>query len=1180
MKRLVCLTFIIYLSASYGTANPPPVTLTVSTNPGDLEIIHLTEEEGLSSRITYFLLKDHYGFIWIATNNGLDRYDGTDIKTFRNNGRDSLSLPKAEINSLYEDHSGILWICTGNGLSRHNRADESFMTWTPVNTDAYNPANVIFAAHEDRAGRFWLFTGAGLYAFDTRTNSFTGYTAFDISAGFPEEYRMANIDYNVYKRFLEDREGNIWIGTTRNGLFRITPDGQSVDHFDSSDPACGLGDNVIQDISLDAAGMVWVTTASGGLYRITDRNSGVLTKFSGMGNSELLKGNLVTVYPGQQNTLWVFTQDGIVKVNGTDLTLTDYFYPAGLRQLNIYGKIIEDPGSLWFTTSRGLCRFNKFSDDLSCYAVAEEEKGMLRNMCYSMERDDEGALWINHLYPGIDRAMVIRKPVKSLIPYERTVQGIASYYIPFIDSRDRLWIGHRGAGLVRYSIGPGQLLQQEAGYLHNALRRATLSSNSIIDLFEDRQGTIWIGTENGLDEYVEEDGTFRRHLHSLVAPVTVAPVYEDRKGIMWIGLGDRLAIFDRATGTAKTVDIYARDHTNYSRLWINQLYEDVSGNFWIATARKGLLKLNRDTRICEVYRADPADPRSISCNNITALYEDRQGRLWAASEYGLNLMDRGTGHVRVFGEKDGMADEYIFYIGEDDKGNLWLCTRKGITRFNPDDGSVVNLDHGDGMVNNGFIFRTAFSGRSGIMFFGGPEGVDYFNPEKISRNPFVPPVYITGITINEGPVHFDKPVMDLEKVGLPYNSNNISIDFIAVSFTRSEKNQYAYMLEGFDKDWIISGTESEARYTNIDPGRYTFVCKGSNNDGVWNEKGCRLSIIIRPPWWRSASAYIAYLLLSISMLYFYIRLRTWRLSNEKEELERQVSERTRKLENQKAELMAAKGELEQQKEELQAINEELQDTLQKLQKAQAQLIISEKMAGLGELIAGVAHEVSTPVGISITAASSLADQTEKMAELYRKDKISRKDFKEYLEYASEAAKLVLSNMERTDALLQSFKQVSVDQSTEQKREFELRTYFNDLLRSLNTKFRDRRITINLNCDERLIINSYPGAYAQILTNLVTNSITHGFRGGPGVINVSVESPGKELVLVYSDDGIGIAPDVLPRIFDPFFTTDHAAGTGLGLHIVYNLVTQKLGGTITCASEEGEGVVFTITIPVG
>ena len=253
-----------------------------------------------------------------------------------------------------------------------------------------------------------------------------------------------------------------------------------------------------------------------------------------------------------------------------------------------------------------------------------------------------------------------------------------------------------------------------------------------------------------------------------------------------------------------------------------------------------------------------------------------------------------------------------------------------------------------------------------------------------------------------------------------------------------------------------------------------------------------------------------------------------------------------------------------------------------LKRTQNQLIQSEKMASLGGLVAGVAHEINTPVGIGITAVSSLIDDTKKMAELYKKDQINRGDFREYLQSTNNSAKLIQKNLERTASLVQSFKQVSVDQSTEQQREFLLKAYLEDVIRSLYPKFKQRDIDINIDCDEKLQLNSYPGTFAQIFTNLVLNSITHGFKkeNKKGVIDISVKQEDKQLLIKYKDNGVGIPGEILPKIFDPFFTTDQSKGTGLGLNIIYNLVTQKLKGSIKCDSEEGKGTLFEISVPIG
>jgi signal transduction histidine kinase len=287
-----------------------------------------------------------------------------------------------------------------------------------------------------------------------------------------------------------------------------------------------------------------------------------------------------------------------------------------------------------------------------------------------------------------------------------------------------------------------------------------------------------------------------------------------------------------------------------------------------------------------------------------------------------------------------------------------------------------------------------------------------------------------------------------------------------------------------------------------------------------------------------------------------------------------LQEKNLYISQQKEEIEAQKDEIEQQKEELQM-------TLDHLRQTQEQLIQSEKLAALGGLVAGVAHEINTPVGISVTAASSLAEETSKMAEQYVSNKISRAAFKEYLNTANQSAKLILANMERTAAMVQSFKQVSVDQSTEQQRKFMLKEYTEDVIRSLYPRLKEKRIKIKLDIDDGLELNSYPGAFSQILTNLILNSLVHGFEEketGNVMINAQIED--DSLVLDYRDDGRGIPEQHLGRIFDPFFTTNKKAGTGLGMYIVYNLVTHKLNGSISCDGKVITGTRFLIILPIG
>jgi len=304
-------------------------------------------------------------------------------------------------------------------------------------------------------------------------------------------------------------------------------------------------------------------------------------------------------------------------------------------------------------------------------------------------------------------------------------------------------------------------------------------------------------------------------------------------------------------------------------------------------------------------------------------------------------------------------------------------------------------------------------------------------------------------------------------------------------------------------------------------------------------------------------------------------------------LEQKVWERTEdlkkantQLEEHQKELEEVNMLLEEQKEELMQQKEELQSTLENLQKTQDQLIEAEKMAAIGGLVAGVAHEINTPVGIGITAISNLLESIERMAGLYEKNEISRNEFKAFIESSHEVSKLIQKNLERTASLVQSFKQVSTDQFTEQQRMFALKDYLGDILLSLKPKFIDKKIDFKIECDDELKLNSYPGVYAQIFTNLLLNSLQHGFhKKDTGIIGIKVDRDKDLLKIRYTDDGIGIGKKDLPHIFEPFYTSDQHRGTGLGLNIIYNLIKQKLHGTITCESEPGKGVLFEIEVPV-
>jgi signal transduction histidine kinase len=693
----------------------------------------------------------------------------------------------------------------------------------------------------------------------------------------------------------------------------------------------------------------------------------------------------------------------------------------------------------------------------------------------------------------------------------------------------------------------------------------------------------------------------------------VGMMYEDQRNIFWIVTNNGgLNIFDPEDERFISVENIPGNAPGLidNLLVIN---EDRHGDMWFGSFNFGVSRLiitrglvdsiravfggeiNRDSLKFKFrnFKNNPFDPHTLSGNQINDMYTDGSGRLWISTTNGLNLFDETNEFFYVFTTSDGLPDNCIFGILEDDHGNLWLSSRKGICKVVLKDGigedlitSVHVYNKEDGLQGDIFFENTCQKTEDGWMIFGGIHGLTYFHPDSIKKNYIIPPVYITDVLINEQSVYspeytfLDTGLFETDNIELSYKQNFLAFEYLALNYSNAEQNQYRYKMEGLDKDWVEAGTRRYAEYRDLNPGAYTFRVLGSNDDGVWNEEGASLGIIIHPPWYRTMLAYILYVILVAVAIYVIIQWRTFRLRKDKEILEKQVKERTKTIEEQKGEIMDVNTELEEQKEELVQQKEELQITLDRLNETQAQLIQSEKLAALGGLVAGVAHEINTPVGISVTAASSLAEETQQMAVKYKENKISRSEFKDYLNTANQSAKLILANMERTASMVQSFKQVSVDQSTEQKRVFKLKEYSEDVIRSMYPRLKGKKVKINLEIDDQLELNSYPGAFSQILTNLVLNSVVHGFeKMDHGNINLTAHLEKKELQMEYHDNGKGIPEQNLDKVFDPFFTTNKKAGTGLGLHIVYNIVNQKLNGSITCSSEKEKGVSFRLKIPV-
>lgn len=1184
------------------------------------EIIY--PDQGLSSPLIEHIYEDRYGFIWIGTQYGLDVYNGYSFTRMSDLISDSTRISMEYIWAIDEDRSGTLWVCSARGLFRFDRIHNSFEMLLPNLGEPDSDDNTIYSIRQDSRGIYWLFTAGGLFSYDDNENLFKDYKRDSI---ITDENILPGDAFFWWNemRFFEDHAGTVWIGTDR-GLKKYDPGNDQFITYchDPDDPESISGD-YIGCITEDKYGNLWISeTSTGGspegavvaLNNMTDRENGTFKRYYHDKNDakSLVSDWIWGLHIDRRDNLWIVGRNGFSRYNYETDDFENYRLPvyAVPRQYfldNYITRIMEDSkGNLWMHIyAKGYLSFNPSGEEIIHYYWEPDNPNYLApdNLSKKMLEDRSGTLWVTGS-ARITRSEPLSKPFYSISPeiLGFHAEGDMTVTSLYNDNQGTLWLGTYERGLIKsHDFKPDKSNE----YHH-------LNSNFIpYCFFRDNSGQLWMGTiVNGLGKVNEQTNAVKWYKSDADNPNSLSSdyitmMYEDKRNVFWIATTLGLNIFHPESERIIPVLNAPWDTSSLSYFSLLAVNEDRHGNMWyggfsglnrldvspgLADSIRAVFegKLEQKSLIFRIqeYKNDPFDPNSLSSNQIIDMYTDRSGRLWIGTTSGLNLFNETDETFYVFTEVDGLPDNCIFGILEDDHGNLWLSTRKGICKVILRDGTgqdIITAVHtytkDDGLQGDIFFENTCQKTENGWMYFGGNHGFTAFHPDSIKENYTVPPVYITNILVNEQSVYakelsiLDTILFETEKIELPYKQNFLAFEYVALNYSNTEYNQYRYKLEGLDENWVEASTRRYAEYPDLKPGEYTFRVLGSNDDGVWNEEGASIGIIIHPPWHRTMLAYIFYIILLAAAIYGYIRWHTWQLRKEKELLEQQVNYRT-------LELKEANTLLEEQKEELEQQKEELQITLDRLKETQAQLIQSEKLAALGGLVAGVAHEINTPVGIGLTAASSLEEETRKMADLYKNNKISRADFKDYLNTANQSAKLILSNMERTAEMVQSFKQVSADQSTAQKRKFGLKQYTEDVIRSLYPRLKNRKIDIQIEMDEKLELDSFPGVFSQILTNLVLNSLVHGFeKEETGNISISALPSDDNLILDYRDDGKGIPKEHLSKIFDPFFTTNKKAGTGLGLHIVYNLVDQKLGGSISCKSDTKGGVHFQVKIPM-
>jgi ligand-binding sensor domain-containing protein/signal transduction histidine kinase len=793
------------------------------------EHIHFRRlSQGLSQSTVNTILQDRRGFMWFGTQDGLNRFDGYSFTVFRHNPSDTNSIADNYIWTMVEDRGGELWIGTlNNGLSRYAPERGEFRTFVhaPGDTTSLSNNNVT-ALCQGPGGEMLIGTwGGGLQRYDSVNNRFI----------------QVPIESKRVRCMVRDRRGSLWVGTW-NGLVVLDAGGKRLAHYihDGKDPESLSGDRIIA-LFEDTAGAMWVGTYDSGLNRF-DRASGTFQRFPhGTGETRSPGSDAIRCISGDRNgRVWIGTLDGgIDRLDPGSMAIShfrsDPFDPDGLSSNRVFSLCEDKSGAIWVGTGdAGICRYDPLAHDFAHFKRNPSEPGSLsNNVVRAILETSGGELWIGTFGGGLNRRL----------PGSR--------------------------GFIRYSHDPG--------------RPTSLSSDAVLALFEDSRGDLWIGTgDAGLDRFDKTTGGFRHYRHdrrdkSSLSNDAVMAIMEDRSGRVWLGTsGGGADIFDRSTGTFAHFHPGTGSPAVGNDVWA--IHEDRSGSLWMGTWGEGLERYDSGTGTLTRFMHDPAKPGTVSNNTVWSIYEDASGMLWFATwGGGLDRFDPAAGKFKAHTEADGLPNNVVYGILPDNHGNLWLSTNKGVSRFTPSSGTFRNYDALDGLQADEFNQGAYCRGRDGTLYFGGVNGVNAFQPDSLRDNPAPPPVVITGFQVFNRPVFANAAPGSSGTLSLSYRDNFFSFEFAALNYTAPEKNRYAYKLEGFDGDWVYSGTRRYVSYTHLSGGDYVFRVKGSNSDGIWNEDGISLPLHIDPPFYLTWPFMLAVAALIALATYLSYRLRITKL---------------------------------------------------------------------------------------------------------------------------------------------------------------------------------------------------------------------------------------------------------------------------------------------------------------
>jgi ligand-binding sensor domain-containing protein/signal transduction histidine kinase len=1220
-----------------------------------------TTTDGLSQATARAIAQDRDGFIWVGTQDGLNRFDGYEFRVYKHDRNDPWSLSQNHVWALLADPDGSLWIGTqAGGLNHYDPALDRFSVVAPADSASSSASQFVPSLLRDRDGRIWAANGSGRLQWVDREHA----RLVDTPLGEQTSLRMV-------RAMLQARDGSVWLGT-HEGLFRTDSAATSL-----AEVRVAAEPLDVYALAQTPNGEIWAGTGQEGLYRIGANGEAIAHYRHGTGDGghDLPDDEVHALLANADGSIWI---GGNIR----GLALLD---PAGGRMT----RFENDP------TRPDTIAANRVA------ALLHERNGLL-----------VAGTWSNgiSIHDPRTRALALIDRIAAPGGAEE-VQGSAVH----ADDDGTLWLGNgSGSGLYHIDLA-GQVLHH---YVHDPSHPESLAHDFVYYVTRTRDGSLWVPTLGGGLDRLRADGSGFEHLrHDPADPASLASdrvlfVADDSEGTLWVatidaGLDERCA---GCTGFRHHRHV-ADDPASAAGDAVSSVRELRNGELWVSYRTEGLDRFDRARGRFEHFRSRAGDPASLSSDSVTTLAEDTQGTLWLGTQGG-GLVHRvigpgGKTQFETIDSRDGLAADAIGAIFETSPGTLWASTTVGLSRIERAgaDVRIVNFGGHDGAQARGYWINSASRMADGRLVFGGLEGISIVDPHAIAAPPRPHPL-MTALLLRNVPVaprwlDPNSPIIDSiwrsGRVVLAHEQDNVTFEFSALEFSDPESVRYAYRLDGHGEQWIETDASRRlATWTDLPPGTYQLQLRARQQGQPWVESATPIELRVLPPPWASPTAYALYALataFTLLMVFLLARgalrrryavqeamrhsaerlklalwgsgaelwdvdLRSGRMVREnrlahlaanteaadltlaaytpfvhpddlpgfdralREHLRGnapafECSYRTLNLEHEwvwvltrgraqrddaravrisgtthdindlksaEEALRALNEELEsrvdQRTADLSAANDELRKALDSLKLAQRQLIDAEKLASLGGMVAGIAHEINTPLGISVTAASHLHEEARRLSRLIAGGDLTRSALQRFEKAAREGTDIVLRNLQRADRLVRSFKQVAVDQSSEERRVVDLGKNLGEIATTLGPSLKSAGCRIELNCPQLIILETAPGALYQVVANLVMNSLTHGFaEGSAGLIRIDARREDGAVHIDYRDNGRGMDEAVRSRVFEPFFTTRRGqGGSGLGMHIAYNLVVQTLRGNIDCVSAPGQGVLFRIVLP--